>query len=216
MRYVDPGRYLCEVRIGQYWRLERLKSFDEFLERRFPESRRKAYYIMTIHEHLTRIPKRELRQIGWTKARELVRVARADGQRFDCAPWVHKASAMPREEFIDRSHVEGGSIGVGAAANSNLTIRQSPVLGSAAAGVQAEGATSVATIDNCECCSTAPRFHRVPTGSRSWVDPRSPSTVRPLAEAAATRPTVPAASIPMAAIERLLRYRSSKSWLAQC
>jgi hypothetical protein len=32
----------------------------------------------------------------------------------------------------------------------NLTIRQSPVLGSAAAGVQAEGATSVATIDNCE------------------------------------------------------------------
>jgi len=148
---VGLGRYLCEVRIGQYWRLERLKSFDEFLERRFPECRRKACYIMTIHEHLTRIPKRELQQIGWTKARELVRVARADGQRFDCAPWVHKASAMPREEFIDRSHVEGsGSIGVGAAANSNLTIRQSPVLGSAAAGVQAEGATSAATIDNCE------------------------------------------------------------------
>ena len=109
VRYVDLGRYLCEVRIGQYWRLERLKSFDEFLERRFPESRRKAYYIMTIHEHLTRIPKRELRQIGWTKARELVRVARADGQRFDCAPWVHKARELPREEFqraVER-HVTG-------------------------------------------------------------------------------------------------------------
>ena len=52
-----------------YWRLERLKSFDEFLERRFPESRWKAYYIMTIHEHLTRIPKHNLQQIGWTKAR---------------------------------------------------------------------------------------------------------------------------------------------------
>src|SRR5438128_4984762 len=98
-RFVELGRYLCEVRIGQYWRLERLKSFDEFLERRFPESRRKAYYIMTIHEHLTRISKRDLQQIGWTKARELVRVARADGQRFDCAPWVHKATAMPTEEF---------------------------------------------------------------------------------------------------------------------
>jgi hypothetical protein len=109
VRYVDLGRYLCEVRIGQYWRLERLKSFDEFLERRFPESRRKAYYIMTIHEHLTQIPKRELQQIGWTKARELVRVARADGQRFDCAPWVHKASALPRDEFkreVER-HVTG-------------------------------------------------------------------------------------------------------------
>ena len=107
--YVDLGRYLCEVRIGQYCRLERLKSFDEFLERRFPESRRKAYYIMTIHEHLTQIPKRELQQIGWTKARELVRVARADGQRFDCAPWVHKARELPREEFqrAVEQHVTG-------------------------------------------------------------------------------------------------------------
>ena len=41
---VELGRYLCEVRAGQYWRLENLKSFDEFLERRFPESRRKAHY----------------------------------------------------------------------------------------------------------------------------------------------------------------------------
>jgi len=51
-RFVELGRYLCEVRAGQYWRVERLKSFDDFLERRFPESRRKAYYLMSIHEHL--------------------------------------------------------------------------------------------------------------------------------------------------------------------
>ena len=37
--------------------------------------------------------------MGWTKARELVRVARAERQNFDCAPWVHKAKEMPREEF---------------------------------------------------------------------------------------------------------------------
>ncbi len=42
----------CEVRAGQYWRVEKLASFDDFLERRFPESRRKAYYLMSIHEHL--------------------------------------------------------------------------------------------------------------------------------------------------------------------
>src|SRR5437868_8013406 len=36
-RFVELGRYLCEVRAGQYWRLENLKSFDEFLERRFSE-----------------------------------------------------------------------------------------------------------------------------------------------------------------------------------
>jgi hypothetical protein len=45
------------VRAGQYWRMENLKSFDEFLEKRFPESRRKAYYLMAIHENLTKIPK---------------------------------------------------------------------------------------------------------------------------------------------------------------
>jgi hypothetical protein len=98
-RFVELGEYLCEVRSKQYWRLEKLKSFDEFLEKRFLESRRKAYYLMAINEHLPRIAKPELRLMGWTKARELVKVARRAGQTFDCAPWVHKASSMPREEF---------------------------------------------------------------------------------------------------------------------
>ena len=98
-KFVELGRYLCEVRAGQYWRLENLKSFDEFLERRFPESRRKAYYLMSIHEHLPPQIKRELKAIGWTKGRELAKLARKDPQHFDCAPWVHKAREMPREEF---------------------------------------------------------------------------------------------------------------------
>jgi hypothetical protein len=98
-RFVDLGEYLCEVRSKQYWRLERLNSFDEFLTKRFPDSRRKAYYLMTIHEHLTRVPKPQLREIGWVKARELVKVARRDGPEFACAPWVHKAKALPREQF---------------------------------------------------------------------------------------------------------------------
>ena len=98
-RFVELGQHLCEVRAGQYWRLENLTSFDEFLEKRFPASRRKAYYLLAIHEHLTRIPKQQLREVGWTKARELVKVARRDGSEFDCAPWVHKAKELPREEF---------------------------------------------------------------------------------------------------------------------
>src|SRR5437588_204062 len=75
-RFVELGRYLCEVRAGQYWRLENLKSFDEFLERRFPESRRKAYYLMSIHEHLPPQVKRELKRVGWTKGLELAKLAR--------------------------------------------------------------------------------------------------------------------------------------------
>ena len=99
VRFVELGQYLCEVRSKQYWRLERLKSFDNFLEKRFPDSRRKAYYLMTIHEHLTRVPKPQLQEIGWTKARELVKVARRDGPEFACAPWVHKAKQLPKEQF---------------------------------------------------------------------------------------------------------------------
>ena len=95
----SSGRYLCEVRAGQYWRLENLKSFDEFLEKRFPESRRKAYYLMAIHEHLPRIPKPDLREVGWTKATALAKIARREGQGFDSATWLHKARSMQTEEF---------------------------------------------------------------------------------------------------------------------
>ena len=37
-RFVELGGYWCEVRAGQYWRLENLKSFDEFLGRRFMDA----------------------------------------------------------------------------------------------------------------------------------------------------------------------------------
>ncbi len=98
-RFVELGEYLCEVRSKQYWRLESLKSFDEFLEQRFPESRRKAYYLMAIHETLTKIPKQQLREVGWSKATELVKVARKDREAFDCATWLHKARGLPKEGF---------------------------------------------------------------------------------------------------------------------
>jgi len=66
-KFVELGRYLCEVQEGQYWRLEKLKSFDEFLTIRFPESRRKAYYLMSIHENQPPQEQRKLKEIGWTK-----------------------------------------------------------------------------------------------------------------------------------------------------
>ena len=99
VRFVELGEYLCEVRAQQYWRMERLSSFDDFLAKRFPESRRKAYYLMAIHENLTQIPKRQLREVGWSKAVELVKVARRDGEGFDRATWLHKARELPKEGF---------------------------------------------------------------------------------------------------------------------
>jgi hypothetical protein len=99
VRFVELGEYLCEVRAKQYWRLENLKSFEAFLEKRFADSRRKAYYLMAIHENLRRIPKHDLQQVGWSKATELVKVVRRDADQFDCATWLHKAKEMRKQSF---------------------------------------------------------------------------------------------------------------------
>lgn len=104
-KFVELGRYLCEVRSGQYWRLENLNSFDEFLAKRFSESRRKAYYLMSIHESLPPQTRRHLKAVGWAKSLELVKVARRDGQNFKSATWLHKAQTMTKEQFrqeVDR------------------------------------------------------------------------------------------------------------------
>jgi hypothetical protein len=112
VRFVELGEYLCEVRSKQFWKLG-LSSFDQYLEKHFPESRRKAYYLMAIHENLTRIPKPQLREVGWSKAVELVKVVRRDRENFDCATWLHKAKGMPKEGFkaeVER-HLTDGSVG---------------------------------------------------------------------------------------------------------
>jgi hypothetical protein len=54
---------------------------------------------MAIHENLTRVPKPRLKAMGWSKAVELVKVARREGEDFDCATWLHKADEMPKEQF---------------------------------------------------------------------------------------------------------------------
>ena len=98
-RFVELGRCLCEVRAGQYWRLEKLASFDDYLERRFPQSRRKAYYLMSIHENLPRPVRSQLKQLGWSKAAELAKVARRAREQFKSADWLHKAQSMPHQQF---------------------------------------------------------------------------------------------------------------------
>ena len=98
-RFLELGRYLCEVRSRQYWRVDNLKSFDEFLEKRFPGSRRKAYYLMAIQEDLPRQIHRDLKRVGWSKAAELAKIARREGEDFDYATWLHRAEQTPKEEF---------------------------------------------------------------------------------------------------------------------
>jgi hypothetical protein len=70
------------VRAGQYWRVENVKSFDEFLERRFPGSRRKANYLMSIHENLPPEVRKELKEVGWAKGLELAKLAKKEKKHF--------------------------------------------------------------------------------------------------------------------------------------
>jgi hypothetical protein len=54
---------------------------------------------MSIHEHLPPQARKDLKEVGWTKGLELAKVARRDGQDFDCATWLHKARELPKEDF---------------------------------------------------------------------------------------------------------------------
>jgi hypothetical protein len=42
---------------------------------------------------------KQLREVGWSKAVELVKVARRDEEDFDRATWLHKARELPKEGF---------------------------------------------------------------------------------------------------------------------
>ena len=48
-KFAELGKHLCEVRKQGYWRLG-YQSFEAYLEKKFPDSRRKAYYLMSIHD----------------------------------------------------------------------------------------------------------------------------------------------------------------------
>lgn len=98
-RFVELGQALCEIRSRQYWRVEELASFDEFLEKHFPGSRRTAYYWMSLFERMPKATHSHLKAIGWSKSIELTRVVRKQGRHFDSATWLHKARELPKEQF---------------------------------------------------------------------------------------------------------------------
>jgi hypothetical protein len=45
------------------------------------------------------LPCSHLKPVGWSKATELAKVARRDGQNFDCATWLHRTQELPKDEF---------------------------------------------------------------------------------------------------------------------
>ena len=79
--------------------VENVKSLDELLERRFPESRRKAYYLMSIHEHLPPQARKELKEVGWTKGWSWQRLRDGTGNASTVQPGCTKPAKCPRKSF---------------------------------------------------------------------------------------------------------------------
>ena len=102
-KFAELGKHLCEVRKQGYWRLG-YKSFETYLEEKFPDSRRKAYYLMSIHDHLPQISAPEIEDLGWSKAMELAKVARSEGRHFDSATWLHTAKQSTKQELKEAVH----------------------------------------------------------------------------------------------------------------
>ena len=102
-KFAELGKHLCEVRKQGYWRLG-YKSFEAYLEAKFPDSRRKAYYLMSIHDHLPQIPTPEIEDLGWSKAMELAKVARSEGRGFNSATWLHTAKTSTKKELQEAVH----------------------------------------------------------------------------------------------------------------
>jgi hypothetical protein len=65
---------------------------------------------MSIHEHLPSQARRELKEVGRTKGLELAKVARRDGQEFDCATWLHKARSLPKDQLREVEKEPPGGI----------------------------------------------------------------------------------------------------------
>ena len=99
-----PGMLWVGDRNEERRRMVGYQSFEAYLEEKFPDSRRKAYYLMSIHDHLGQIPAPEIEDLGWSKALELGKVARSEGRRFDCVTWLHRAQESTKQELKEAVH----------------------------------------------------------------------------------------------------------------
>jgi hypothetical protein len=57
-------------RCGRSVLARKWEQFIEFLTRRFPESRRKADYLISVLEHIPPQARKDLKEVGWTKGLE--------------------------------------------------------------------------------------------------------------------------------------------------
>lgn len=97
--YYQLGGLLREVFHQQYYLDLGFDHFEEYLRVNLEFGLRKAFYLMSIWERTRElnIPKEKLRRIGWTKMKEVVRVATPE----DLVVWLARAEEMTVQELQD-------------------------------------------------------------------------------------------------------------------
>jgi hypothetical protein len=80
------------------------KSTEAYFVQKLPGSRRKANYLVSIHDQLRQTPAPEIEDLGWSKAMELAKVARSEGRKFDSAIWLHTAQQSTKQELKQAAH----------------------------------------------------------------------------------------------------------------
>ena len=95
--YYELGGLLREIFHQQYYLELGYHHFDDYLQETLEFSTRKAFYLMGIWEKANElnIPPKKLRRIGWTKMKEVVRVATPE----DLAVWLARAEKLTTQEL---------------------------------------------------------------------------------------------------------------------
>ncbi len=98
------GEMLFEVHEGNYWKewnyvdehgnQQKYKNFDDYVEKELEMKRRKAYYLLKIYKKFVielELPAEVLRDLSWTKAKEVTKVLDADNWK-EILPKLHTMS----------------------------------------------------------------------------------------------------------------------------
>jgi hypothetical protein len=106
--YVETAELMYEVQMGEYYLLwdnqttgERYKSFEEYCEEEFRCKIRKAQYLVKIHDVLVmgyKIPADELRELGWSKAKELASTDLLTSE--NAMEWVDRAKDLSWRKLV--------------------------------------------------------------------------------------------------------------------
>ena len=82
------------------------QSFETYLEVKIPDSPRKSYYLMPIHDHLGQILAPEIEGLGWSKLLEPAKVARGEWGQFDCSTWLHSATRLHTAQWSTKEELK--------------------------------------------------------------------------------------------------------------